>query len=223
MASGLVSTGSPGCHSSELHSGVGDGRAGAGGGFDPRLGFCATEPDPPDPPDPPSLVPEPLDLPEPPPPAPDAFFVTRGDEVLDGDIVADAVAERLGAALGEAAPLDALTDADTESEGELSLSADPSPPPAAEQPTRHRPASTTTALETADPRGRTPDIAYAAALTRFIPLFRCSDVPNARNPPARTITRGQVLKDLPAGAQDIHTLPPPEVNVITRDHTTSAA
>ncbi|MGW6925539.1 hypothetical protein ACWGA9_30410 [Streptomyces sp. NPDC054950] len=164
---------------------MGDGRAGAGGGSDPRLGFCATEPDPPEPPPvvpEPLDPPEPLDLPEPLPTFADESFVARGAEVFDGDGEADAVAERLGAGLGEAAPLDELTDADTEPEGELSLPADPSAPPAAEHPTRHRPATTTTAPRTPVPRRRAPDISALSSLTCFIPLIRCSDVPNARTP-----------------------------------------
>ncbi|WP_371546640.1 hypothetical protein OG266_17160 [Streptomyces sp. NBC_00554] len=44
-AAPTVSTGSPGDHSAELHSGVGDGRGGAGGGVGPVLGFCGMLPE----------------------------------------------------------------------------------------------------------------------------------------------------------------------------------
>lgn len=159
-----VSTGSPGCHSAEVHSGVGDGRGGAGGGFEPRLGFWATEPDPPDPV---RVVPEPLDLPEPLPTSADESLVAREAEVFDGDGVPDAVTERLGEGLGDATPLDELTDADTELTGELSTpegSPAPAPPPA-EHPTTHRTATTTAALRTAAPRGQALTISSLSSST----------------------------------------------------------
>ncbi|MER5197223.1 hypothetical protein ACWD3J_27045 [Streptomyces sp. NPDC002755] len=142
-------------------------------------------------------MPEPPDPPEPPPTPADEFLVARGAEVFERDGVADAAAERLGAGLGETAPLDeltdVLTDADTVLPGERFPSAGSSAlvPPAAEHPTTHRPASTTTALRTAGPRGRSLDISGLSSLTCFIPLIRCSDVPNVRNPPPK---RSRVAK-----------------------------
>lgn len=64
MAPGTDSTGSPGRHSADVQSGVGVGRGGAGGGSDPRLGFCGTSScfsaPPAPPPDVPPEPPEPV-------------------------------------------------------------------------------------------------------------------------------------------------------------------
>lgn len=175
---GTVATGSPGCHSAELHSGVGDGRGGAGGGFEPRLGFCGTEPDPFPPLDPRSVEaePDPSDLPELSPPSTEEWLVFCATGVLDTDGVGDAATRRLALGLGEATPLDGLADTDAELDGEPSpRSGSPAPAlPAAEHPTTPRPTTTTAATSTTDFRGRTRRIPGLSSFTCRIPLIRCS-------------------------------------------------